>query len=98
MSGTTPDGRARRRRGPSPAKTAATRQALVEAGLAIFLERGYGATRMSDVAGQAGFGKGTIYLHFADKTVLFSAVLAQVAHTHPSGAAHSASAAAGIDP
>lgn len=52
---------------------------MVEAELAIFLKHGYGATRMSDVAARAGFGKGTIYLHFADKTELFAAVLAQVA-------------------
>ena len=75
-----PESRGRKRhRGPSPAKTAATQQALVEAGLAIFLERGYGATRMSDVAARAGYGKGTIYLHFSDKTELFAAVLIRVA-------------------
>lgn len=76
----TPQTKTRRRhRGPSPAKTAATQLALVEAGLTIFLERGYGATRMSDVAARAGLGKGTIYLHFADKTELFAAVLSRVA-------------------
>ncbi len=75
----------RRRRGPSPAKTAATQQALVEAGLAIFLERGYGATRMSDVAARAGLGKGTIYLHFTDKTELFAAVLRQIARRTRAG-------------
>ena len=75
----------RRHRGPSPAKTAATQQALVAAGLAIFLERGYGATRMSDVAARAGLGKGTIYLHFTDKTELFRTVLGEVARRTRAG-------------
>lgn len=74
-----PAGPGRRRRGPSPAKTAATRRALVEAGLALFLDTGYGATRMSDVALRAGLGKGTIYLHFSDKAALFDAVVREVA-------------------
>lgn len=70
-------GRAKRGRGPSPAKTAATRQALVEAGLAAFLENGFSGTKMGDVAAQAGVAKGTAYLHFADKAALFTEVLRQ---------------------
>lgn len=69
----------RRGRGPSPAKTAATRAALVEAATAIFLERGFEATRMSDVALRAGLAKGTIYLHFTDKPDLFAAILRDLA-------------------
>lgn len=65
----------KRPRGPSPAKTAATRQALAAAALATFLEQGYAATRMGDVAARAGLAKGTIYLHFADKAALFEEVL-----------------------
>ena len=76
---------ARRRRGPSPAKTAATRQALVEAALRLFLERGYAATRVSDVAEAAGLAKGTVYLHFADKAALFAAALREVLRDARSG-------------
>lgn len=65
----------RRARGPSAAKTAGTRQALVEAGLAAFLENGFSGTRMIDVAARAGLAKGTAYLHFADKAALFAEVL-----------------------
>lgn len=64
-----------RTRGPSPAKTAATRRALVQAAAASFLEHGFSATRMSDVAERAGVAKGTIYLHFTDKAALFAGVL-----------------------
>jgi AcrR family transcriptional regulator len=66
---------ARRGRGPSPAKTAATRRALVQAGLSSFLEKGFADTRMSDVAARAGLAKGTAYLHFPDKAGLFAEVL-----------------------
>ncbi|MCW4116865.1 TetR/AcrR family transcriptional regulator [Aurantimonas sp. MSK8Z-1] len=58
-----------------PDRTAATRQALVKAALALFLERGFKATRMSDVAAAAGLAKGTTYLHFKDKESLFADVL-----------------------
>ncbi|MET0403653.1 MAG: TetR/AcrR family transcriptional regulator [Cystobacter sp.] len=67
-----------RRRGASPAKTAATRRALAQAALELFLERGFSATRMSDVAERAGMAKGTLYLHFTDKAALFADVLREV--------------------
>lgn len=66
---------ARRARRPSPARTARTREAILAAALDIFLERGFAATRMADVAARAGLGKGTLYLHFADKAALFEGVL-----------------------
>lgn len=66
---------ARRVRRPSPARTARTREAILAAALDIFLERGFAATRMADVAARAGLGKGTLYLHFADKAALFEGVL-----------------------
>ncbi|GJD52925.1 hypothetical protein OPKNFCMD_5693 [Methylobacterium crusticola] len=69
---------ARRPRGPSPAKTAGTRGAILAAGLATFLERGFAGTRMIDVAQRAGLAKGTLYLHFADKEALFEGVLGAV--------------------
>lgn len=65
----------RKGRGPSAAKTAATREALAAAGLAAFLENGFAGTRMSDVAERAGVAKGTAYLHFEDKAALFADVL-----------------------
>jgi AcrR family transcriptional regulator len=64
-----------RRRGPSPSKTAATRRALLEAGLSAFLENGFAGTTMADVAMRAGCAKGTAYLHFQDKIALFADAL-----------------------
>ena len=69
---------ARRTRGPSPQKTAQTRQAVTHAALALFLANGYRSTRISDVAARAGVAKGTVYLYFPDKQALFAGVLSEV--------------------
>ena len=69
---------ARRTRGPSPQKTAQTRQAVTHAALALFLANGYRSTRISDVAARAGVAKGTVYLSFPDKQALFAGVLSEV--------------------
>ena len=65
-------------RGPSPDKTTRTRRAIAVAALDTFLERGFSATRMIDVAQRAGVAKGTLYLYFADKEALFDGVLGEV--------------------
>jgi AcrR family transcriptional regulator len=48
---------------------------LLAAALELFVERGYAATRLDDVAAQAGVSKGTLYLYFANKEELFKAVV-----------------------
>jgi AcrR family transcriptional regulator len=50
-------------------------QELVAAALDLFVERGYAATRLDDVAAQAGVSKGTLYLYFTNKEDLFKAVV-----------------------
>ena len=50
-------------------------QELLEAALDLFVERGYAATRLDDVARQAGVSKGTLYLYFTNKEELFKAVV-----------------------
>jgi AcrR family transcriptional regulator len=50
-------------------------QELLAAALAQFVERGYAATRLEDVARHAGVSKGTLYLYFANKEELFKAVV-----------------------
>jgi AcrR family transcriptional regulator len=52
-----------------------TRQQIVQAAYRLFLDRGYHATSMRQVAQQAGVALGGIYNHFASKDDLFSAVL-----------------------
>lgn len=50
-------------------------QELLAAALTVFVERGYAATRLDDVATLAGVSKGTLYLYFSSKEDLFRAVV-----------------------
>jgi AcrR family transcriptional regulator len=50
-------------------------QELLAAALDLFVERGYAATRLDDVAANAGVSKGTLYLYFTNKEELFKAVV-----------------------
>jgi len=52
-----------------------TRRALLAAGRALFLERGFQGTSTPEVAAHAGLTRGVFYHHFADKLALFRAVL-----------------------
>jgi len=54
---------------------AARRQAILDAALAVFAERGYEAARLDDVAARAGVAKGTLYLYFRDKEGLFETLV-----------------------
>jgi len=48
---------------------------LLAAALELFVERGYAATRLDEVAARAGVSKGTLYLYFESKEELFKAVV-----------------------
>jgi AcrR family transcriptional regulator len=50
-------------------------QELLEAALDLFVERGFAATRLDDVAKAAGVSKGTLYLYYKNKEDLFKAVV-----------------------
>ena len=50
-------------------------QELLEAALAVFVERGYAATRLEEVARRAGVAKATLYLYYENKLELFKAVV-----------------------
>jgi AcrR family transcriptional regulator len=50
-------------------------QELLAAALDLFVERGFAATRLEDVARRAGVAKGTLYLYFENKEELFKAVV-----------------------
>jgi AcrR family transcriptional regulator len=50
---------------------------ILEAALALFVEKGFAATRLDDVAARAGLSKAAIYLYFEDKTALLQAVIRQ---------------------
>ncbi len=48
---------------------------IMAAALDLFVERGFTATKLDDVAARAGVSKGTLYLYFASKEELFKAVI-----------------------
>ncbi len=48
---------------------------LLEAALSLFVEKGFAATRLEDVAAHAGVSKGTLYLYYENKDALFKAVI-----------------------
>jgi AcrR family transcriptional regulator len=56
-------------------RKAARPSELVAAALQLFVERGFAATRLEDVAARAGVSKGTLYLYFDNKEELFKAVI-----------------------
>jgi AcrR family transcriptional regulator len=71
--------------GPAPlASPASARQRrkdarpleLLEAALALFVEKGFAATRAEEVALRAGVSKGTLYLYYPSKEELLKAVIA----------------------
>lgn len=52
-------------------------QEILEAALALFVEKGFAATRLDDVAERAGLSKAAIYLYFKDKEALLEGVIRQ---------------------
>ena len=50
---------------------------ILDAALALFVEKGFAATRLDDVAERAGLSKAAIYLYFEDKMALFQGVIRQ---------------------
>ena len=48
---------------------------LIEAALELFVEKGFAATRVDEVAARAGVSKGTLFLYFPSKEELFKAAV-----------------------
>jgi AcrR family transcriptional regulator len=48
---------------------------LLDAALDLFVEKGFAATRVEEVARHAGVSKGTLFLYFSSKEELFKAVV-----------------------
>lgn len=57
----------------------AKQQAVLEASLQLFAEKGFDATSTSDIAALAGVSEGTVYKHFKTKAGLLDAILAPAA-------------------
>lgn len=70
ITDTPPSPRWRRRADERP-------QEVLEAALEVFVERGYAATNMDEIARRAGVSKGTLYLYYPGKAELLKAVVRQ---------------------
>jgi AcrR family transcriptional regulator len=55
----------------------AKRRQIVKGARGVFLEQGYDAASMGEIARAAGVSKGTLYVYFADKTSLFCEIMEQ---------------------
>jgi AcrR family transcriptional regulator len=55
-------------------------EAILTAAFEEFAARGYAEARLEDIAQRAGIAKGTIYLYFENKELLFRAVLRSLIH------------------
>lgn len=51
------------------------RQEILEAARRLFVARGYGPTKMSDIATEAKLSKGGVYFHFVSKEEVFEALV-----------------------
>ncbi|WP_374356388.1 TetR/AcrR family transcriptional regulator [Limnohabitans sp.] len=63
-------------------KTEARRHTILNAAAAVFLEKGYASTTMSDIADRAGGSKTTVYGYFPSKEELFLETIKTLAETH----------------
>jgi AcrR family transcriptional regulator len=53
------------------------REAILDAALELFVERGFHGTAVPEIAERAGVGAGTIYRHFASKEAIVNAMYQQ---------------------
>ncbi|MFD6163416.1 TetR/AcrR family transcriptional regulator [Nocardia sp. NPDC060256] len=65
----------RRGRPPLAGLPERRRQQIIESAYAVFVERGYEATAISDVAAHAGIGQGTVYRYFGSKREILDQVV-----------------------
>ena len=57
---------------PAQKRARDTRRQLLEAARAAFLERGFGATSVSEIVRRAGVAQGTFYNHFSSKDAVLA--------------------------
>ena len=67
-------------RGARTARGEATRQRLLEAAEALFGQRGYHATGVTDITRAAGVAQGTFYLYFPGKEEIFRELVRHLSH------------------
>jgi AcrR family transcriptional regulator len=58
------------------------RRQILDGAMQVFLDKGFDAASMSEIARAAGVSKGTLYVYFADKKALFDAIVQERCHIH----------------
>lgn len=66
---------ATRAAGPGRPKDLAKREAILDASKKLFVQLGFDAVSMDQIAAEAGVSKLTVYSHFGDKETLFAAAV-----------------------
>ena len=56
-------------------RSARKRRAIIQAAVAVFLQKGYKGASVDEIAGLAGVSKQTMYRYFQDKEALFSEIV-----------------------
>ena len=63
-------------RGPKFRRRAEARpDEVLDAALALFVEKGFAATRVEDIASRAGLSKGAVYLYFPSKEAILEGLV-----------------------
>lgn len=62
---------------PRQPRAFATRQNIIDAGVELFADHGYGETSLGDITGRAGVTTGAFYHHFESKEALAWAIIEQ---------------------
>ena len=71
-----PDAQAATERGPKFRRRAEARpDEVLDAALALFIEKGFAATRVEDIAVRAGLSKGAVYLYFPSKEAILEGLV-----------------------
>ena len=65
---------------PEDRRVRRTRQLLIDALLALIVERGYEVLTVQDILDRANIGRSTFYAHFRDKDDLLQAAFARLRH------------------
>ena len=66
----------------APEDDGAKRRQILDGATAVFLEKGFDAASMGEIARAAGVSKGTLYVYFDDKQALFDAIVQEACHLH----------------
>jgi AcrR family transcriptional regulator len=70
---------------------------ILEAGAAVFAEKGFAGARMDDVAARAGLSKATVYAYFRSKDEIFEGVVEDAMARISKATEESVGAASGLD-